>query len=80
MIAANCSLLQATISVGFVTVEVGLTVILKVCGVPLQLFAFGVTVIFAEIGALLVFFAVNVGILLFPEVPNPIAALSFVQL
>ena len=67
-------------SAGFVTEEVGLTVILNIWGIPSQLLAFGVTVTFAEIGAFVEFFAVKMLIFPFPEAPIPIAVLSLVQL
>ena len=54
--------------------------ILKVWGIPSQLLALGVTVTFAEIGAFVVFSAVNVEIFPFPLATRFIDVLSLVQL
>ena len=62
------------------TVGVGFTVMVKVRGVPLQLFDTGVTVIVATTGVLLVLVAVNVPILPVPLAARPIEVLLFVQL
>ena len=48
-------------------------------GVPTQLEVDGVTIIFAVIGAFVVFNAVNAAISPEPDTPKPIDALSFVQ-
>jgi hypothetical protein len=53
------------------TVAVGLTVMVKVVGVPVHPFAVGVTVMVDTIGAGSPFKAVNVPILSLPLVPNP---------
>ena len=58
---------------------VGLTVMINVAGEPIQPFSVGVTTtlaVEADVPALL---AVNEFIELFPEAPNPIAVLLFVQ-
>ena len=59
---------------------VGLTVMLKVCGVPSHPLAVGVTVMFAVMGVLVLLVAVNEAIFPFPDAANPIAVLSLVQL
>ena len=51
---------------------VGLTVIVCVIAVPGHKFAVGITVIVAVTGALVVFIAVNAGILVLPVAPKPI--------
>ncbi len=61
------------------TVGVGLTVMVKVDGVPKQPFAFGVTIIVAFIGVNPVFIVVKFGILPFPVAAKPIDGVSFVQ-
>jgi hypothetical protein len=61
------------------TVAVGLTVIVKVVGVPMHPFAMGVTVIVALIGDVVALVAVNEGILPEPLDERPIAVLLFVQ-
>jgi hypothetical protein len=65
-----------------VIVGLGLTVILKVIGIPEQtgveaaaFVYFGVTVMVASMGALPVFVAVNTGIVPVPPAPNPMAVL-----
>src|SRR5690606_24293985 len=58
---------------------VGFTVMVKDFCAPVQLFAEGVTVILAIAGTLVVFSAVNDGMLPLPEAARPIAVLSFVQ-
>jgi hypothetical protein len=63
------------------TAGVGLTVIVKLTGVPVQPEADeGVTVIVAVIGAAVLLVAVNDGILPVPDAARPIAVLLFVQL
>ena len=64
--------LHTTWSVTFTIVAVGLTVIVKVSGVPLQPAATGVTVIVAVTGELPVFTAANAPILPDPLAANPI--------
>ena len=66
--------LEATVTVG-----IGLIVYVYVIGVPEQPLALGVTVIVAEIAALVVFVAVNTGTVVFPEAAKPIAVFEFVQ-
>jgi hypothetical protein len=61
------------------TVAVGLTVIVKVVGVPVHPFAVGVTLIVAVIGEVVAFVAVNEGMLPGPPATSPIAVLLFVQ-
>ena len=61
------------------TVDVGLTVTVKVIGVPVHPFAVGVTVIVAVIGEAVAFVAVNEGTLPEPLAASPIAMLLFVQ-
>ena len=65
--------------VGAVTVGVGLTVIVKFCGLPTQLFADGVTVTVAVTGALVVLLAENELILPEPVDANPIEVVLFVH-
>ena len=67
-------------SAGLVTVGVGLTVMVKDCGVPGQLLAVGVTVIVALIAAFVELFAVNEAIFPVPLAGNPMAVLLLVQL
>ena len=52
----------------------------KLAGVPLQLFATGVAVIVATTGAIPVLMAVTEGIVLVPVAATPIELLLFVQL
>ena len=59
---------------------VGLTVMVKIFGMPGQPAADGVTVIVAITGALVALMAVNAGIFPLPEAAKPIDALLFVQL
>jgi hypothetical protein len=61
------------------TVVVGLTVIVKVLGVPVQPLAVGVTVMVPVIGAVVVLVAVKLAMLPDPLAPNPIAVLSLVH-
>lgn len=63
------------------TVGVGLTVIVKLTGVPVQPEADdGVTVMVAVIGAAVLLVAVKLGILPVPDAARPMAVLLFVQL
>jgi len=66
------------------TVAVGLTVIVKLVGVPTQLTAplvnVGVTVIVATIGAVVALVAIKVGMFPVPDAAIPIDAALFVQL
>lgn len=62
------------------TTGVGFTVIVSVLAVPVQPFADGVTVIVAVTGALVVFVAVNAGMLPAPLAARPIEVVLFVQL
>jgi hypothetical protein len=64
---------------GKTTVGVGLTVIVKVFGVPKQPFAFGVTVMVAVTDINPVFIAVKLAMLPLPTVAKPMDAVSFVQ-
>ena len=59
---------------------VGLIVIVKLIGFPLQLLATGVTVMLAIMALLPGLIVVNAGIFPVPLAPNPIFALEFVQL
>ena len=61
------------------SVAVGLTVTVKVVGVPVHPFAVGVTIIVAATGAVVAFVAVNEGMLSEPLAARPIAGLLFVQ-
>jgi len=65
---------------GNITVGLGLTVIVKVAGGPVQLFKVGITVIVEVIGEVELLTAKNDGILPLPLAANPIAGLEFVQL
>ncbi len=66
-------------SVGNITTGLGLTVIVKVTGGPVQLFRVGITVIVAVIGALVLLTAVNEGILFIPDETRPMAIFELVQ-
>ena len=72
--------LQTTWSAGSVTVGVGLTVMVKVCGVPGQPLADGVTVIVAVNGVPPVLTAVNAAMFPVPDAANPIEVVLLVQL
>ena len=61
------------------TVAVGLTVMVKVVGVPVHPFADGVIVIAAVAGEVVAFVAVNEATLPEPLAASPIAVLLFVQ-
>ena len=69
---------------GATTVGVGFTVMVKFCGVPLQvtpaLVYDGVTVMVAVIGVVPALIAVKLGMLPDPLAPKPIAVLLFDQL
>ena len=66
---------------GTVTIGVGLTVMVKLFGVPVQPLAEGVTVIVAVTGVVLLFTAVKLAMLLpVPLAARPIDVLLFVQL
>ena len=71
---------QTLWSAGSVTVGVGFTVMVKVCGVPVHGPNTGVTVIVAVIGRAVALVAVNDAILPLPLAASPIAVLLFVQL
>ena len=82
-IAAIVLPLQIVLLVTVDTFAAGFTVIVKVIGVPLQLFVFvniGVTVIVATTGEFPEFVAVNEAILPDPEANNPIDVFELVQL
>ena len=59
---------------------IGFTVIVNVCGVPVQPTADGVTVIVAVTGALVKLIAVKAAIFPLPVAARPIEVLLFVQL
>jgi hypothetical protein len=65
---------------GCTTLGVGFTVIVNICGGPVQPFADGVTVIVAITGTVPVLIAVKAGIFPIPLAANPIEGLLFVQL
>ena len=65
--------------VGVVTVGVGLTVIVKFCGLPVQPLAEGVTVTVAVTGALVTLLAENELILPDPVDDSPIEVVLFVH-
>ena len=65
---------------GTVTVGVGLTVTVKLCGVPVQPLAEGFTVIVAVTGIVLLFTAVKSSMLPVPLAARPIDVSLFVQL
>ena len=65
---------------GTVTVGVGLTVTVKLCGVPVQPLAEGVTVIVAVTGIVLLFTAVKSAMLPVPLPVRPIDVSLLVQL
>jgi hypothetical protein len=82
-IAANVLPLQIVLLVTVDTFAEGFTVIVKVIGVPLQLFELvkiGVTVIVATTGEFPEFVAVNEAIFPKPEATNPIDVFELVQL
>lgn len=62
------------------TVGVGFTVIVKLCGVPVQVAAVGVTVIVAVCTVVPVLVAVKLGILPVPPAASPMLVLLLVQL
>ena len=64
---------------GNITAGLGLTVIVKVAGGPVQLFKVGITVIVEVIGAFVLLRAVNEGILFIPDETRPIAVFELVQ-
>jgi hypothetical protein len=64
---------------GCKTSGVGFTVIIKPCAIPGQLFADGITLIVAVIGALVKLIAVNDGIFPTPFAARPIAVLLLFQ-
>ena len=65
---------------GRATSGVGFTVMVNICGKPVQPFADGVTVIVAVTGALVILTALKAGIFPVPLAANPIEVLLFVQL
>jgi len=65
---------------GSATSGIGFTVMVKLCAVPGQPLAVGVTVMVAVMGALVVLVAVNTGIFPVPLAARPIAVLLLVQL
>ena len=73
-------LLQVVWLVTDETVGVGFTVIVKLCGLPLQPLATGVTVIVPVVATVPLFKAVNEAIVPVPVVASPILPLLFVQL
>ena len=79
LIAVPAAPLQCILLVMLVTVADGLTVTVKVVGVPVHPFAVGVTVIVAVMGAVVAFEAVNEGTFPEPFAASPIAVLLFVQ-
>ncbi len=79
LVAGTISLLQTPISVGTVTVGVGLTVMVKEEGVPMQEFTEGETVMVAVIGEVPVLTAVKDSIFPVPPPVNPMAVLVFVH-
>ena len=80
MIAVLGRPLQITWLSGVTTFGVGLTVIVKLCGVPVQVAVDGVTVTVAMITEDVAFVAVNEDISPVPLVPSPIVPSLFVQL
>ncbi len=73
--------LHTTWFAGIVTVDVGLTVIVKLCGTPAQALAEGVTVIVAVTGAVVLLIAVKLAMLLSVPLPaRPMVVSEFVQL
>ena len=72
--------LQSAWSAGSATVGVGFTVIVKVCAVPGQLLAVGVTVTVEVIGVVPVLMAEKDAMFVLPEAAKPVLVLSFVQL
>lgn len=74
------ALLHKTWLAGCTTFGVGLTVIVKLCTVPVHPFADGEIVMVAVTGALVKLIAVNDGISPEPPAAKPIAVLLFVQL
>ena len=77
------ALLQTTWSEGFVNEGIGLTVMIKDCGVPTQatpaLRYEGAAVIVPDIGPFVVLVDAKEGTVVLPEAPRLIAALLFVQ-
>ena len=64
---------------GVATIGVGFTVTVKLCGVPMQVAAVGVTAMIAVVATEPVFTAVNDAILPAPEFTRPIVVLLFVH-
>lgn len=77
LVVGIITLWQTSIFEGTVTIGVGLTVIVYVEGVPIQLFTVGITIIVAVILDVLVFVAVKVGIFPVPIAAKPTAVLEF---
>jgi hypothetical protein len=83
LMAVNVLPLQIVLLDGVVTLAEGFTVIVKVIGVPKQLFVLvnsGVTVTVAITGAFPVLVAVKEGILPVPEAANPMDVVELLQL
>ena len=79
-IAAVPSPLHSSWFAGVTTLGVGLTVTVKLCAMPLQPLAAGVTIIVAVAGVLVPLVAVNGAMFPVPFAANPIVVLLFVQL
>ena len=77
--ACTCSLLHTDWSGTAVTDGIGFTVIVKLLGVPVQLFETGVTTILAVIGILLPLFRVKLLILPIPLAAKPMEVLELVH-
>jgi hypothetical protein len=83
LMAVNVLPLHIVLLDGVVTLAEGFTVIVKVIGVPKQLFVLvnsGVTVTVAITGAFPVLVAVKEGILPVPEAANPMDVVELLQL
>ena len=78
--AFTIALLQTVMSAGTVTDGVGLTVILKVCGVPGHPFAVGVTVTTAVAAVFPLLVAVNETMLPEPDAAMPMELFVLLQL
>ena len=79
VIAVEVIPLQIAWLTGIMADGVGLTVIKKVDGLPVQPFAAGVTVMEPLIGTFVLFVAINDGMLPDPFAARPIVVLSFIQ-
>jgi len=79
LVEATDAPLHTVIFAGTVTVGEGLTMIVYVLGVPVQLLAVGITVMLAVIGLGVVLVALKPAIFPDPLAPNPMAVLLLIH-